>query len=361
MRAKNVIVTSRVALLLVLLACLAFPLTLAQSQQSAPVDTVEPMASTIERPGRLVAFDQVDVYSKVTAFVEEVHADLGDRVKKGQLLAKLTAPEQEQTLEKKKGLLQKAQAGVARAKQAALVLAAAQERSKAEVEEAKELVAQREAVAKRWSAEHTRATKMREQGVLDKAGVDEIANQWNVAKADVSYAQAKVKTAEAALKEAAARREEGDLDIEMAQADLKVAKADAAEWNAWLQYLEIRAPFDGVVTRRNTSKGDFERPPSDARSVPMFSVAQFDRLRVVVDVPEMDALRIRKGTEAAVRIPASQGRVLKLAVARTAEALDRQSRSLSTEIDLPNPDGRLLPGMFANVTFTPQPTKPKQR
>ncbi len=220
----------------------------------------KPVGRPIEQPGYAAPFEQVDVYARITGYIEKVPVDLGDHVKKGQLLAKLAAPELEQKLEKKKAMIHKAQAGVAKAKAAALVSTAAVARSMAGVEDERASLAKCQAEAARWQEEVERARILVQKGVYDKKTLDEVVNQWKAATASELQAKATVKAAEAMQKDATARRDKGNAEVEMAQADLQAARAEAAEVDAMLQYAEIRAPFDGVVIRRNANTGRAGRP-----------------------------------------------------------------------------------------------------
>jgi RND family efflux transporter MFP subunit len=129
-----------------------------------------------------------------------------------------------------------------------------------------------------------------------------------------------------------------------------VAKADLERVAALLQYARIVAPFDGVVTQRTVSPGDLAAPPR-GRDAPLFTVARVDMVRVVVAVPDAHAARVRVGVDAAVRLDALPGQVFKGKVSRLAGALDPTKRTLRVEIDLPNRDGKLLPGVHGHVVL----------
>ncbi len=165
---------------------------------------------------------------------------------------------------------------------------------------------------------------------------------------------AKIKSAEALLDEAVAQLEKAEADVHGAEADLAVAKAEAAEASTWVQYAVVRAPFDGVVIRRNTIQGMLAVPPTDGKAEPLFTVARIDRVHVIVQIPENDSVLVVKGMQAAIRFPALKGQEFKGTVARTAVALDPKSRTLHVEIDLENPDGKLRPGMYGTVVLTPK-------
>ncbi len=357
MQTKNLNRCGRFALMLTFLA-----IAITVEAQPGPADKGEqkPNSHTIQQPGYLVPFEQVDVYARIMGYVSEVSVDLGDHVKKGQLLAKLAVPELKEQLEKKKAMVRRAEASMSQAKQAVLMLTAAFERSKAETEEAKTALARCQAVVARFRAERERTNK-KPGGLFDKQVADEEANQIRAAEAGEDRAKAKVKAAEAAQNEAAARRDKGDSGIDLAQANVQVARADLAEVNALLQYAEIRAPFDGVLIRRNVGTGALAGPPTNAKSEPLFTLARVDRMRLVVDVPERDAVNATKGMAAAIRFDAIEGKVLKAAVSRTSGALDERARTLRIEIDLPNSDGKLLPHMYAYVTLTPKTAEVKKK
>jgi multidrug efflux pump subunit AcrA (membrane-fusion protein) len=330
--------------------------------QPGPADKDEQNANArpIEVWGQLVPFEQVNIYAYITGFTLEWRSDIGDRVKKGEVMAKLVAPELEQKLARNKALARKAEISVRQAKLAATVSASAAEQSKAGLEAAKAGLARFTANVTRWQAEEKRVLKLIAEGVMDRAHADEVFMQLKSSQAEEEQAKAKVKAAEVAQKKAALQREQEDISVELAQADLDIAKADVEQVHVLLQYTEVRAPFDGMVILRNVSRGDYVRPPAGAKPEPLFIMARLDRLRLKIDVPEMDAPRVVKGTEAIIRFKALPDQVFKGTVARTAWALDPEVFTLHTEIDLPNPDGKLFPGLQAKVILTPKTAKPKK-
>jgi multidrug efflux pump subunit AcrA (membrane-fusion protein) len=113
------------------------------------------------------------------------------------------------------------------------------------------------------------------------------------------------------------------------------------------------APFTGVVTRRLVNPGDLVQAATGTRTVPLFTVQQLDTVRIFADVPEASAVDIRPGWTAAVKLYEAPERVVNGAVTRVASALDPATRTMRVEIDLPNRDETLLPGMYAQVTLGP--------
>jgi HlyD family secretion protein len=117
-----------------------------------------------------------------------------------------------------------------------------------------------------------------------------------------------------------------------------------------LQYAQIRAPFDGVVTQRTISEGDFIQPTVGKKGEAIFVVDQVDPVRVFLNVPEVEAVWIRDGAAATVRNQSLPGREFNGVVTRTARSLNPSTRTLRTEIDLENHKGELMPGMYVDVT-----------
>src|SRR5262249_6973623 len=121
-----------------------------------------------------------------------------------------------------------------------------------------------------------------------------------------------------------------------------------------VDYMKIRAPYDGIVTERNINTGDFVRPPQGTAK-PLYVIARTDIMRVFVEVPELEAALVKDNDAAEVQVQALKGKIIKgddVKVTRQAGALDPVSRTLKTEIDLPNKDGKLLPGMYVMVKLT---------
>jgi RND family efflux transporter MFP subunit len=158
-------------------------------------------------------------------------------------------------------------------------------------------------------------------------------------------------SARAAVLKAGADAEKAGADVSAARAKVDVARADAARSEAMLSYAKIRAPFDGVVTRRKVNRGDFVQP-SGGKGDWLFTIARLDPVRIVVTVPEADAALVRDRAPVRLTIPALRGAVREGTVARTSWDLDPGSRTLRTEIDVPNKEGLLRPGMYVHAQIT---------
>jgi multidrug efflux pump subunit AcrA (membrane-fusion protein) len=309
----------------------------------------------VEQPGRIEPFAQTPMLVRVSGYVKAVHADIGDHVKTGQLLAELDVPEMEEEFKQKQALVAQAAAEVTHAEK--LVAAA-----EANVKSAAALVTEAAAARKRatanyerWKSEAARVDSLVAKKVIDEQTRDETLNQFRAADAARDEVEAKVRSAAAAQIESEARRDKTAADVLVAKAKTNVAVAEQGRVKALLGFARIVAPFDGIVTDRKVDVGHFPQPGKDA---PLFVVTMRDMVRVFVDVPESDAAAIADGAKATVRVQSLRGREFAGTVTRTAWVLDIKSRTLRTEIDLPNPDGTLRPGMYAYaaITVTPPPT-----
>ncbi|HEY2146656.1 MAG TPA: efflux RND transporter periplasmic adaptor subunit, partial [Pirellulales bacterium] len=137
-----------------------------------------------------------------------------------------------------------------------------------------------------------------------------------------------------------------------ARAKVRLAEADEAHVKELLGYTEIKAPFQGVVTRRNVHKGYFVQPAEASGGKPLFAVARTDLLRAVAYVPEADAPFVTVGTRADIRVPAMGNKVFTEKIKRTSVALDSATRTLRVEADLKIEDQVWRPGLYIYVNLT---------
>ncbi len=326
-----------------------------QAPAAAPAVTVvkpkkDTVRRTIEQPGRVEAFEETPIYAKIAGYVRKFTVDIGAPVKEGDLLAELWVPEMEQDVKKKEATVVQKAAEVEQAKK----LRAAAEKN---VQSAEAMLKAEESGRLRAQAEYDRAQSQHEQlvksgGAIDKEALSAARYGVEAARAAQAQVEAKVKAAEAARDEAMAKRDKAVADVAVAEANLKVAEADRDQAQAMFGYARVTAPFTGKVSVRNVDTRHFVQPAaSGAKGEPLFVVVQTDRVRVFVDVPEADAGLVRDGMEAKVR---AQGGEFAGTVTRTSGVLDPKTRTLRTEIDLPNKDGALLPGTYAYATLTAQ-------
>jgi HlyD family secretion protein len=306
---------------------------------------------TTEQPARIAAFEEAPLYPKITGYVEEVLVDIGDRVKKDQVLIKLWVPEMKDELRQKEALLVQAKAEIEQAAAAVRAAEAAAKTAEARISEAEAGTTRAEGEYQRWKDQHDRFKKLASSGSVTQNLVDETLNQFRAAEAARQEAAARIESAKAALHQSEANIESAKADEVAAGARLGVAESNLAQAQTMLNYAQIKAPFDGIVTRRNIDTGHYVQSSHGSGSQPLLVVCQADVVRVFVDVPEMEAAMVNIGDTAIIRLQALQGQEVPGQVTRTSWDLEPSNRSLRTEIDIPNQQGALRPGMFATASI----------
>jgi membrane fusion protein, multidrug efflux system len=139
---------------------------------------------------------------------------------------------------------------------------------------------------------------------------------------------------------------------EQAKANLAASDANVRRLEELESFKNVYAPFSGVLTRRNVDPGALINSGAQANGRELFDIARVDPLRVYVQVPQTYAPMMKVGTKAAVTLQEFAGQKFTGTVVRTADAIDMATRTLNTEVDVPNKDGKLLPGSFGQVHFT---------
>ncbi|HEX7447306.1 MAG TPA: efflux RND transporter periplasmic adaptor subunit [Pirellulales bacterium] len=289
---------------------------------------------TVRQPGYIEAFEETPIFPKIVGYVETWQADIGDRVAKGDVLAKLWVPDLTAELKEKEAQIEQARKSIDVA-EAQMVAAATL------VDEGKAMLRRAQADFNFWKTQFQRISKL-EASVIEKQVKEESHSQLQARQAGVNEAEAKLAYARAELKQNEALREK-------CRADVVVAEAARDRLQALLDYATLIAPFDGVVTRRHISTGNFVQPPAGADAVPLYVIERRDRVRVFVEVPETDAVWIQTGTRVDIRVQAVNGLRREGEVTRMAYGLERQSRTLLAEIDLSNDDDLLRPGMYVSA------------
>jgi RND family efflux transporter MFP subunit len=292
----------------------------------APVRVVKPelktMVYAVPQPGFVEAYEQTAIFSKVSGFIQKFNVDIGDQLKLGQVLCEIFVPELVQQHEQMLAQVKLDRSSIHTA-------AARQKEAEANVEKSRAEVV-------RWESELNRMTRIAAEKVVDLQTLDETRKQFESQKASYNAAQASVLAWKA--------------EVETAKAKLEVSQADERRLAALLDYTHIAAPYDAVVTVRNANTGDYVESVSGEKMssghVPIFVVARTDLARVFVDVPEQYARYVQTGTKAAVSARALSGQDIPGVVARTSWSLNKRSRTLRTEIDLPVAKYGIRPGMY---------------
>jgi RND family efflux transporter MFP subunit len=333
----------------------------ADPQQAAAsalrVTAARPVRKTLRResvqPGQIEAFEQTPLFVKLPAYVQKLHVDIGDRVEAGQLLADLFLPELKDEFHQKEAALVQAEAEIDLA--AAMVRAAdaAVATARANVSAAEAGSLRADADLLRWQSQFARISQLVTGGSVERKLEDETRDALKAAEAARGETRAKVESAKATLVQSQADVAKAKASEAVARARRGNAEADLSRVKALLQYTQIRAPYAGVVTQRNVVRGDFVQPASTSTAKPLLAVARTDIVRVFVDVPEMESPWVEAGRRGYVTVQALPDRIVEGKVTRTSWLLDT-NRTLRTEIDLPNPNGLLRPGMYVTARIVLQ-------
>jgi membrane fusion protein (multidrug efflux system) len=240
------------------------------------------LSSNLQIPGELIAYQQVDLYAKVSSFVKKLHADVGTEVQQGQLLASMEAPE--------------------------LTAQFAGSQSRLQSQEA-----------------IYEASKANYERLLETSKTPGTVSQ-------------------------------NDLDVALAKqrsdfAQLEAAKSATREITDTRNYLEIRAPFSGIITARNVSTGAYVGPSGKGSEFPLFTLVEQRKLRLVVSVPEAYTSYLKNKSEISFKVKSLPNENFSAKVSRLSGALDLRLRAQRTEMDVSNSDRKLLPGMIAEVSI----------
>jgi RND family efflux transporter MFP subunit len=257
-------------------------------------------------PGNIQPVTEAPVLARASGYVKRRYVDIGDRVKAGQLVAEIEAPELDQQVRQARAALEQSQASL--------------EQSVASLQQGKSNEELARVTAQRWD-------NLVKRGVVSRQENDTYQAQYESQKANVH-----------ALEKAVAA----------AKSNVAVSEASLARLGELQGYEKVLAPFAGVITLRNVDVGMLITDGSTL----LFRIAQTDKLRTYVNVPQSDASSIRVGQAAKLSIADLPNRKFDGVVTRTANSLDPASRTLLTEVQTSNPDGSLMPGMYADVDLT---------
>jgi HlyD family secretion protein len=320
---------------------------------AAPV-TVKSLNLTTTQPGRIVAYEETPLTSKLTGYVESVAVDIGSTVTKGQVLIKLSVPEMNDERSQREALVAQALAELGQAKSSLQAANAGLSAADAGIQEAMAGRGRVMAMLEQIKSESNRIQQLAKTGSVTTKLAEETTAQLKASEASIAEVEAKIKSAEASKIHSQAMIGKAQADIVAAEARVRVAEANLAHTRTMIEYLEIKAPFDGVVTTRHIDTGHFVQSAGSTRA-PLMTVARTDLMRVRVDVPEMEAGYIdadeKNGDEATITIQSFNRPPVKTKLRRCAWSLDSNNRSMRTEMELPNPDKLLRPGMYASVTI----------
>ncbi|MFO0958380.1 MAG: efflux RND transporter periplasmic adaptor subunit [Isosphaeraceae bacterium] len=327
----------------------------AEARDRAPVarvETVRPERQTVRRsvgePGQLQGFETTDLYANVRGYVKSWSVNIGSQVKKGEVLAEVVVPELDAELRQKRAAVEQAIAKSRQAEASVKVAEANVAGARAKLDEVKAGVSRSEADLARWQAEYRRVEQLFRERAQTGSLVDETRNKLRSAEAARDEVQAQIRSADVGLIQSQAALDQARADVVAAEAAIDVAREDVKRVEETLVYTRIVAPYDGIVIRRNVDTGQLTHP--GASGEPLFVVARSDLVTITISIPEAFATALNPGDRAEVKLQAMGGRTIPAEVSRITWALDPKTRTIGAEIDLPNPGGTLLPGLYAYVT-----------
>jgi RND family efflux transporter MFP subunit len=246
-------------------------------------------------PAGLVANQQTLVYARASGYVNRWAVDIGDRVKKGQLLVELDTPELDKQLAQARASLSQTMAALAQAQS---------------------------------NRELADITARREAALFAKLLISAQEN-------DQARTQANVWNA----------------NVDAAKATVAAQRANVGQLQQLVSFGKVSAPYDGTITRRLVDVGTLVNAGAGTNAAALFEIVSTDPMEAFVEVPQVFAPSIRVGADAKIAVRNFRDRVFPGKVTRTAGALDPASRTLRTEVDVPNPKGELLAGMFVDVSL----------
>jgi RND family efflux transporter MFP subunit len=268
--------------------------------------------SELSLPGNIQAVAEAPILARADGYIKRRMADIGDRVRTGQPLAEIEAPELDDQVRQAKATVQQGQASL--------------DQALANLDQGKANMGMAKLTADRWR-------ELAAQGVVSRQDNDNYQSQYTAQVANVQ-----------ALEKAIAAQ----------RSSIAAAEANVSRLDEMQGYRVVKAPFDGVITVRNVDVGALVTTGTTL----LFRIAQTNTLRTYINVPQSDASSIKTGQPAHLSVTNLPGRTFTGTVTRTAHALDPNSRTLLVEVQVPNTDGALLPGMYADVDFSSSRSDP---
>src|SRR5215468_1069889 len=263
-------------------------------------------SNELSLPGTIQAVTEAPILARADGYLKRRLVDIGDQVKQGQLLAEIDAPELDQQTRQAEAAVEQAEAAL--------------EQAQANLEQGKANRDLARTTSERWTA-------LLKRGIVARQDADQYEAQFTAQQANVQ-----------ALEKAVAAQ----------RSNIAAAKANLIRLQEVESYRLVKAPFDGVITVRNVDVGALVSTGSTL----LYRIAQIERLRTYVNLPQDSANSVHLGQPAVLTVSNFPGRAFHGTVTRTANALDPASRTMLVEIDVPNSYRSLFPGMYADVDLS---------
>lgn len=326
-------------------------------------------------PGTTQAIQETVISARTNGYVRQNYADIGDRVREGQILAEIDTPELDQQLVQAQQELQsarlevkQAEQNVNRAEQDVLQVRQNLEQAQAELEQAQAGLKQTKTNRDLAGVTLNRSKNLVAQGIVPRQQTDERQAEFDVRESSVGVAEANIRNRQANIKavQATINAKLSDVAglkelVEARRAQARGQEANVARIAELQSFGRVTAPFSGVITARNvetgslitpnggTTGGNVSNPDNSLNG--LFRIARVDTIRTFVNVPQSNLASIFPGLLAEIHIREFSDAKFEGKVIRTANALDAASRTLPVEVLIQNDNFRILPGMYAEVKF----------
>lgn len=319
--------------------------------------------TTIERtttqPATIHAYHQAEIHAKVAGYLSELKVDIGQTVEKGDVLGIISVPEMRISYERKQAEIRSLEAKQDSAAAGVKLAQADVQAAQAQQSQAAAEVAQTDAQLNADNSEFNRVTQLVEQKAVAGRLLDEARQKFEASTSAKAAAQAALQSAVAAVTVAREKAAVAQAAVQAAAAQTDVVRKELEELGTMMQYASLKAPFKGIVTRRHVDPGDLVRNIQDASESsrePLFEIAQVDRVRLRIAIPEMEAPLARVGNAVSLKLRSLPGREFEGQISRMSRRLDESTRTMLVEVDMDNTEGLLIPGMYGDATVTLQQT-----
>jgi RND family efflux transporter MFP subunit len=317
---RNPVLVTALVLAAIGPSCARAPKAEAEDLKQSDVTTVAAAKASVEDLSHGIVltaefrpFQEIDVMAKVAGYVKKINVDVGDRVQEGQMLALIEVPEMADDQARAQSLVNRSQAELARARD-----------------------------------ELQRAESSHNIAHLSYVRLSDVAKQKAglVAQQEIDDAQSKDLVSEAQVSGAKS-------SVSAAEQQVQVSLAEVQKVRTLLDYTHVSAPFSGLITKRYADTGSMIQAgiSSSTQTMPLVKLSQNTLLRLILPVPESAVPTVHVGQEVNVSVP-TLGRSFPGRVARFAEKVSSATRTMDTEVDVPNPNLVLIPGMYAQASLT---------